>query len=255
VTVVTAAEALLLELGIDDPREIDLEAIAFCVGAKVRYSELESCEARIIGFGDKAVITVDPRHGRERARFSIGHELGHWNFHRGRSAICRSEEIGNAASSSHTERQADSFAADLLLPRYLFEAAAMKLRKTSFAAVSELARLFQASRTATALRLVDYGPEPSILICHSAKGRRWFKRGKDVPDRWFPRSDLDPESNAFEALYGNIDKPQPLLIGADAWFDRREAEEYEVYEQTVRAAGGDVLTLITFKHASMLADQ
>ena len=254
-TAVTVAEALLLELGIQDPKEIDLEAIAFCVGAKVRYSELESCEARIIGFGDQAVITVDPRHGRERARFSIGHELGHWQFHRGRSAICRSEEIGNASNASHTERQADGFAADLLLPRYLFEPAAAKLRKTSFSAVGELARLFQASRTATALRMIDYGPEPAILVCHSAKGRRWFKRGKDVPDRWFPKDELDPESNAFETLYGGVDKPQPLLIGADAWFDRREAEEYEVYEQTVRASGGEVLTLITFKQSQMLADR
>jgi hypothetical protein len=52
------AERLLKELGITEPEEIDLEAIAFHVGARVRYRKLDGCEARIIGRGDAAVITI-----------------------------------------------------------------------------------------------------------------------------------------------------------------------------------------------------
>jgi hypothetical protein len=102
------------------------------------------------------------------------------------------------------------------------------------------------------MRLVDFGPEAIMLICHGPTGRRWFKRGRSVPDRWFPRDELDAESNAFEALHSATDRPQPMLIGADAWFDRREAEQHEVYEQTVRAGNGEVLTILTFKSPSML---
>lgn len=245
-----------MSLGIDDPRQIDLEAIAWCVGAEVRYATLRSCEARIIGYGGRAIITVDPSRGAARARFSIGHELGHWNYHRGRSSVCRADEIGNAARGpAHPERIADAYAADLLLPSYLFRPAAAKLRRSTFAAVDELARLFQSSRTATAMRLVDFGPEPAMLVCHGLGGRKWFKRGRDVPERWFPRDDLDAESNAFEALHSGVDKAQPMLIGADAWFDRREAEQREVFEQTVRAGNGEVLTLLTFKNHGMLADR
>ncbi len=249
----TAAEELLLSLGVDTPQGIDLEAIAWCLGAVVRVGRLESCEARIIGYGDKAIITVDPKHGPARLRFSIGHELGHWHHHRGRSSICRAEDIGREGQAlNHPERVADGFAADLLLPAYLFRPAAARLKRTTFAAVDDLARQFQTSRTATAMRMVDFGPEPAMIVCHSPTGRRWFKRGSGVPDRWFPREDLDAQSNAFEALHGGVDRPQPFLIGADAWFDRREAESYEVYEQTVRGGGGDVLTLLTFKSAAML---
>lgn len=249
----TPAERLLLSLGIDGPEQIDLEAIAWCLGAEVRYRKLESCEARIIGYGDRAIISVDARYGIPRARFSIGHELGHWNYHRGKSSICRADEIGSPLTNSKpAERVADGFAADLLMPEYLFRPAAEKFKRATFAAIDELAATFGTSRTASALRFVDMGPEPAILICHGIGGRRWFKRGQGVPDHWFPRDELDAESNAFEALHTRNEMPRPFLIGADAWFDRREAEQYEVYEQTVRAGSGEVLTLLTFKHSGML---
>ena len=33
-------------------------------------------------------------------------------------------------------------------------------------------------------------------------------------------------------------------IQADAWFERREAERYEVQEQTIRTAANEILTLV-----------
>jgi hypothetical protein len=58
---VTPAERLLQELGVTEPGEIDLEAIAFHLGAHVRYRTLDGCEARIIGSNDTAIITVNER--------------------------------------------------------------------------------------------------------------------------------------------------------------------------------------------------
>lgn len=247
------AEAVLQDLGIETPEQIDLEAIAWCMGAEVRYAPLESCEARIIGYGQKAIITVDNRHGEARARFSVGHELGHWSFHRGKSSVCRADDIGgHTHAPNHRERIADGYAADLLMPRYLFEREASNMRRSTFATIDQLAARFKTSRTATALRMVDYGPEPAILVCHGPSGRKWFKRGRDVPDKWFPQDQLDAESNALEVLHTGVNKTQPMLIGADAWFDRRDAEDYEVYEQTIRTPTGDILTLLTFKGVAML---
>ena len=53
------AERLLQELGVTDPDEIELEAVAYHVNAHVRYRRLDGCEARIIGNGDRAIITVN----------------------------------------------------------------------------------------------------------------------------------------------------------------------------------------------------
>jgi hypothetical protein len=108
----TPAETILKRLGITDPREIDLEAIAWHLGAHIRYRPLEHCEARIVGHADRAVITVNSRSGRRRKRFSIGHELGHWHHDRGRLLFCQAADIGRAA---------DRFASNLLMPEYLCE--------------------------------------------------------------------------------------------------------------------------------------
>ena len=55
----TAAE-LLDALGITNAREIDVEAIAQYCGATILYEPLQGCEARILGYGDRAVITINP---------------------------------------------------------------------------------------------------------------------------------------------------------------------------------------------------
>src|SRR5689334_8721052 len=69
---------LLKELGITQPNEIDIEAIAQHCEATVTYQALTGCEARIVGANDRAIITVNPSGVRGRERFSAAHELAHW---------------------------------------------------------------------------------------------------------------------------------------------------------------------------------
>src|SRR5262249_39803047 len=112
----TAAERTLRELGIARPEDIDLDVVAPHLGAKVKYRRLESCEARIIGRENRAIISVEDRMPPERQRFSVGHELGHWHHHRGRCLICRYEDIGNQRlAATNPERVADGYAVDVLM--------------------------------------------------------------------------------------------------------------------------------------------
>ena len=60
---VKAPAALLDELGINAPSEIAIEAIAQYCGATIVYEPLDGCEARILGSGDRAIITVNARGG------------------------------------------------------------------------------------------------------------------------------------------------------------------------------------------------
>lgn len=251
----TPAEALLRSLGITSPDEIDLEAIAWSVGAKVHEAELPSCEARIIGFQDQAIITVRNTGDPRRRRFSIGHELGHWIHHRGRSSICRSSDIGNPGAASQLEKQADRFAADLLMPRYLFAPTVGEMKRPSFEIVDELATTFSTSRLATALRCVDIGSWPVVLICHGLSGRRWFKRATSVTDDWFPRDDLDPSSPSFPVLFGTVERSRCQSVGANLWFDRRDANLYRITEQSLKAHGGTMLTLLTLTDPKMLTQE
>ena len=56
-------------------------------------------------------------------------------------------------------------------------------------------------------------------------------------------------------LFGNKpDDPIPRKIGADAWFDRREAERFEVHEQTFRTGPDEILTLVLISDPQMLIE-
>jgi hypothetical protein len=253
----SAAEIALKELGVSEPNEIDLEAIAWTLGARVRYQPLDRCEARIIGHGDQAIITINSRSLPQRQRFSLAHELGHWRHHRGRLLVCRADEIGQASDGrSSMERIADTYAADILMPCYLFQPLVRTFPRLTFQTVRTLAGTFDTSRTATAIRLVEKGHYPAILICHGPQGRKWFVRSPDVPDRWFPQKELHSDSYAFDILFGqNDDDTVPHKIEADAWFDRQEAARYEVREQTIRTGDEEILTLILIDDEEMLEER
>jgi Zn-dependent peptidase ImmA (M78 family) len=70
--------AILEELGITEPEDLDIEAIAQSCGATIVYERLDGCAARILGNGDQAIVIVDDRPNIGRQRFSAGHEFGHW---------------------------------------------------------------------------------------------------------------------------------------------------------------------------------
>ena len=62
-TALTAPERLLQDLGVTDPDDIDLEAIAWTMGAEVRYRPLDGCEARILGRDDRKRQPIPTFHG------------------------------------------------------------------------------------------------------------------------------------------------------------------------------------------------
>jgi len=252
----TLPEQILKDFGIGHPGEIDLVAIAWELGARIKYRELHSCEARIVGRGGRAIITIDAKASPRRNRFSIAHELGHWHHHRGRCLICRSDDIGNRRrSATDPERVADDYASDLLLPRYLLEPMIGGFTRPTLKAVKETAEAFDTSLTATALKIVETDHFPMMLVSHSQEGRAWFRRAPSVPEHWFPKQELDHESFAFAALFGkNEDKGGPRRIDADAWFDRRGAEDFQIYEETFRVASDQICTILFLNDAKMLRE-
>jgi hypothetical protein len=123
-------------------------------------------------------------------------------------------------------------------------------------AVTTLSDEFDTSLTATAIRVVEGNYFPALVISHGVGGRKWFARAPMVPKHWFPKADLDAESFAFDVLHaGKLSDTHPRKIGADAWFDRRNAGTYEIHEQTMRIGAGETLTLLLISDSSMLEDE
>jgi hypothetical protein len=168
--------------------------------------------------------------------------------------FCQKEDIGRAAFRSLSpERVADGFASSLLMPEYLFRPIVRRFTRIDFGAVEKIADVFDTSRTATAIRLVEAKYFVGCVVCHGLQGRKWFTLSPEVPDRWFPRQDLSSGSFAFDILFGGAAEDRfPRKVGADAWFDRWEAERYDVHEQTIRVGDAEILTLVRMDDPAML---
>lgn len=240
------AERILLELGIESPQDIDLEAIAWTLGAAVKYRPLDKCEAMIVGGERRALITVNSKAIPARRRFSIAHEIGHWHHHRGRILFCGARDIGNPADEAlNPEKQADQFASDLILPTFMVRPRIVKMKRPTLAAVREIADEFEVSDTATLLKIIDLDHFPILAVCHNKERRRWFRRAPMIPGWWFPQQDLDAESFAFDMLFASADESAfPRKVGADAWFEFRGVDRFEIQEQSFRLPNDEVLTLL-----------
>ena len=115
------AEKLLWNNGVLDKSHIDLDALAYRYNAEIRYRPLDGCEARLVTYGERAIISISSSSTDGRKRFSLAHELAHWICDkRAGSFLCAKEDIGPQNSEAKTiESNANDFASQLILPDYL----------------------------------------------------------------------------------------------------------------------------------------
>lgn len=239
------AELLLTELGISEPKDIELDAIAHCLGVDIEYRHLVGCEAQIIGFKDRAVVYVHDDMRPTRKRFSGGHELGHWHHHRGQSFVCRSSDIGRPPEekSANAERIADAYSADLLLPRFMVAPHLAQLGEITLEGIVDLARRFSTSVTAAAIRTIRMTKQPLILAAHNLHGRKWQWPGLGVGGLKI-REDLDSRASVFSAVLTADRIGQSKREPAGYWFDRRHVDQFDVRVQSIRAVEGEILSLV-----------
>lgn len=244
--VLSPPERTLRELGIAKPEDIDLELVAWHLGATIRLAPLTTCEACIVGNDRHAVICVDETKAPERRRFSIGHELGHWHHHRGRHLICRADEIAQG-SAKIVEQQADAYAGHLLLPPSMLKTALKDYAKVDLRALRELRKRFGASMTAVAIAVA--------VVCNRTDGRQWAARSPCLSRWWRLRTDLDPEGLAARMLADPLEQESRYAsrIGADAWFSTEGADRFDVTEQSYRSSEDEVVTIVTILDAGMMA--
>lgn len=245
---------IIEELGITEPTEIDIEAIAEYCGATIVYEPLEGSEARILGGNDHAIITVNESSPWARQRFSAAHELGHWMRDRGKVAFaCDERSFIREWGDDNAERRANRYAADLLMPRRVFQPRLIDYGPT-FDAVRQLARDFETSVTATAIRVVELGRKPAIVIASERSGRKWFIRADVVPETLWPCERPGSETVAAKLLAGSLANTavRPVDVPADEWIDHPDASRYTLREDSIVAFNGTVLTLLSWPDDSQL---
>lgn len=116
-----AATAMLKKLGITEP-PVDVSEVARQLGIRIEMADLgEDCSGMLVRGEGGAVIGVHYSHHPNRQRFTIAHELGHFDLHDGgtyvdRGTTLRLRSTAQNSGSVAEEREANQFAAALLMP-------------------------------------------------------------------------------------------------------------------------------------------
>ncbi len=248
-----APDELLRELRMTRPEHIDVEVVAHRAQASVRYEPLTGCEAYLIGHQDHAIIVANDRSPVERQRFSIAHEIGHWMRDRGTVGFrCDQQKLMPQRRRDNPEHLANVYAADLLFPQSLFVPRA-KDKPITLNTVRTLAEAFRTSLSATAIRLVQLGSFPAVVLFAGRDEIHWAVRGEDVPSGLRMRSRPGGTTVAYEVLRG-APSTGVSSVCADGWFEHDDADRYNVCEDTVRVGSSNVLTLLWWKDERQLID-
>jgi Zn-dependent peptidase ImmA (M78 family) len=165
-------------------------------------------------------------------RFTLAHELGHYFLeghwkHIFADGNARHVSDSGFYSDEHCEREADAFAAALLMPEEPFRAACTRLQP-GLTTVETLAEKCGTSLTATAIRYATLSEDPITVVCSKnnrvefafmsdlLKQRRdlnWIKKNSGIPD--------GTETSRFNKNPLNVAQAKRATSYStmDVWFD------------------------------------
>ncbi len=149
---------------------IPVEDVARHIGLRVEAVKFgDDVSGALMIKDSNGVIGYNASHPRVRQRFTVAHEIGHWELHRNdsnlfvdkqyRVAIALRDDL-SSRGESRQEIEANAFAAALLIPSELL---LQEIRKHHFdlatdeRTLSDLAKLFKVSVQAMTIRLVNLG--------------------------------------------------------------------------------------------------
>lgn len=187
------ATALLRQMPDLSP-PVDVEAIAAALDIiEIRDLETNAFEGGLICLDDRREGCVLLRAGlnRQRRRFTIGHELGHFlNFNhkptKAEGFRCTQRDLAIQAPrardrGSEMEAEANRFAALLLLPAPLFVRDLGRLKTVEIEHVPALSKRYDMSKEATARRFVELQDEACAIVISQHGVVRRVYRHKDFP--------------------------------------------------------------------------
>lgn len=160
-----------------------------------------------------------------RSRFTFGHELGHYFIDEHRHALLSGRtpshpSYTNFSSKNPVELEADHFASSLLLPESRIKRDCFKL-PFNFKLISDLSIKYQASITATVLKLMTIDKHPIMLVCSVNRKIKWFRHSHDFPYKWLKKPiGYVPSYTLAGAYFSTGEKfDEELPVIANEWFE------------------------------------
>ena len=186
--------AALLSQIPDIPLPIPIEEIAVALDIEqIQSLDTEGFEGGLIAFDDKSsgTILVNTRSPRQRQRFTIGHELGHflnpWHMPPTGGFRCTVSDMRRFDAPSRLDRaaqmeaEANAFSAGLLMPDIGFRRTLRQWGGPEIAHILNLAKQYDVSKEATGRKYVALHDEPCAIVFSHNGAILYGQRGEDFP--------------------------------------------------------------------------
>lgn len=215
-------------------------------------NDLDGCDGALVrGKKDppKWGILYNSAHSPGRTRFTIAHEFAHYLLHRHKlpNGIRCGEEVVTRRDGEGIEKEADTFAAFLLMPFHDFRARIPADYKPTFDELSQAASRYGVSLTAAILRWLEYTQRRSLFVVSRDGYALWakasdpaYKSGVFLRTKNSPPYEL-PRQAAGGARAPRTDSRMERSHPAGVWFNE-PVEEFSILSEEHDV----VLTLLHF---------
>jgi hypothetical protein len=158
-----------------------------------------------------------------RKNFTIAHEIGHFVLpgHENLSIACTATEVGDWAeglAGKALEREANEFAAELLMPAKLVRAIVSRT-KPSLAVIEKIAGEFSVSLSAAAWQYCEVASEACAVVWSADGAIQWVKRSSGFP--FFLAINRPVQEGTFAAacFAGKKVPGRPRTVPTSSWSD------------------------------------
>lgn len=203
----------------------------------------------------------------KRQRYTIGHELGHFLIPTHMPSaddqfLCTSGDMNQSGKSKaidkkiRMEAEANRFAANILMPRRLFQA---ELRRSAAPDIDLLVRIsqkFDVSKEAAARRFSELVDSPSAIIFSKDGVFRYALRSTDFPFLSLNRGSPLPHgtlTKVFSGADGQVSSME--TVPATDWTDDKAFRIRNFLEQVLVQMGGHRLTLLQLDEDELEDDE
>lgn len=244
------AKELLEEIGCDNISDLPMDLLVSGLGVTLIMEPLKNSDGKIVRGNSKTLIKInsDIRY-KEKIRFTIAHELGHFLLHDKLDLEIHNDNTNTLNWFKSTEQQAkkglqeweaNDFASELLMPEKSFRKF-VESKKFSPNLIKGIASHFKTSLTSVAFRLVSLNIYPLFIVSiHNGKVLYWNLsqnfgvKIKDLIKLKPPEDSVAQEyiDAGYDYIYKESEKAQ--LISKSVWFELRPSErDSDFYEYCI----------------------
>jgi hypothetical protein len=228
------SEAFLARFGSDWGKR--LPEVARAIGLDIRYEPASSYDGvllRITGVPRGIVVLSSLVREQSRQRFTLAHEIGHYLLPaQGVRAPCTRSDIENWSEELNPpERQANTFAADVLLPRETIHPYLQQSPRMDH--IRAIAGTCETSLTATGYRLIELTSFRAAIVWSEDDRARWYKASDEFV-RWIRKGQLSAETFAADCFKGRSVPDALRPVPATAWlFPKGLQERATILEHSI----------------------